>query len=902
VTAVRRWHLAAVVAVGALLRLLLLRGAAVWYDEATSGLTGLAVLRGELPVYFSGQPFMGTAGDAYLTAPVFALLGVSARTLELTSVLIGIAWLALVVRLAADAYGRRAALFTALVLALPPEYQLYWVHEGRPHYPLPMLLGALALHVALRLPVVAPRRAVLHGGLLGLVLGLAYWTNMLSVVFFPAAALLVLRRGLGPGLRPAAPAGVVGFLLGSLPHWLYAIPHGSAIPPAGGHVRLADLRVYAEAAVTLAWPRLMGVPAELLETRASLAVGAALLVVYALAAVAALRAVRRDRPPGGAATAALLVLTVTNVALAVGTQYGRFLLGDARYLMPLYTALPPLLGRWLAGLPSWRIAAAVVGALLVVNVTGGVGGQLDNLRPRGAPLAALTRRQLATVAALERQGLTRLYAPDFATRVYTFLSAERVIFANHYEEIVPRHARAVDGAERVAWWSEGRAPGFEANLAALGVQARWIPATSEGGVYTDFTLPPRGLRELDPARWSVTASDGGVTARWAADRDVGTMWTTARSKRGGEWLQVDLGAVEPVTLVRWLPGTYQEVPDGITLEVSTDGARWERVLHLPEYAGPLYWSAGRPMGRVRSARVELRIPPTPARHVRITQLGSSVNWHWTVRELFVYAAAPDAPPPPATIDGARLAGALRAAGVERLYADHGWSARVALAEPAIRVLPANLALDAYGFTGPAEAFWPVVRWTPGAGALVEAADAPSFAAVARATGLGFAETRVAGLVLFAWAPAPVRPGGALPGSAFTLTASRHAELAHLAVDGDRRTRWATGGPQAAGDWVRIDFPSPRAVRALALWTASATDSPRELALEGTEDGVTWRPLTATIQRTGPLRWSGIGLLRDGTERVRLDFAPARLASVRAVLTAGDPVFDWSIHELTVFAP
>ena len=41
--------------------------------------SGLSVLQGELPIYFFGQSFMG-ALDGYLAAPLFWLLGVSART------------------------------------------------------------------------------------------------------------------------------------------------------------------------------------------------------------------------------------------------------------------------------------------------------------------------------------------------------------------------------------------------------------------------------------------------------------------------------------------------------------------------------------------------------------------------------------------------------------------------------------------------------------------------------------------------------------------------------------------------------------------------------------------------------------------------------------------------------
>ena len=100
------WSLGAVLVVAVLVRLLLLWLPRLWYDEATSGLLGLAVLKGELPIYFFGQSFMG-ALDGYLAAPVLWSLGVSARSLELVPVLIALASVGLTVRLAHDGFGDR---------------------------------------------------------------------------------------------------------------------------------------------------------------------------------------------------------------------------------------------------------------------------------------------------------------------------------------------------------------------------------------------------------------------------------------------------------------------------------------------------------------------------------------------------------------------------------------------------------------------------------------------------------------------------------------------------------------------------------------------------------------------------------------------------------------------------
>jgi hypothetical protein len=321
---------------------------------------------------------------------------------------------------------------------------------------------------------------------------------------------------------------------------------------------------------------------------------------------------------------------------------------------------------------------------------------------------------------------------------------------------------------------------------------------------------------------------------------------------------------------------------------------------LPEYQGPLYWSAGHPVARVRSGRVELRVPPTPARYLRLTQTGQSAPWYWTVRELFVYAAEPAAIPTPPVADAAALARAIRAAGVTRLYADHGWASRVALAAPELWVPPANLPLDSYGFRGPESELLPEMRWSAGSGALIEAPDVAGFVRVARASGLDFRRVDLGGLTLLVHAPPPV-PGRPIPGSALRVSVSRDRRRAGLAVDGDPRSRWTTGRPQMPGDWLRVDLAGARVVQAVRLRSARRTDWPRGVRLEGSADGETWRPLTAEVRSESTVRWGGIALLRGDLRTLGLEFAPTPLTALRMTLTEGHPRYAWSVNELTVYA-
>jgi F5/8 type C domain-containing protein len=885
--------------VGALVRIALLRAPEIWYDEATTGLMALAVLRGDFPLYFVGQPFMG-ALDAYLAAPLFLLFGVSVRVLKLVPLGLTLVWTALTVRVAWQGFGPRAAAFTAGLLAIPPDYLLSWSLEARTHYQLSCVLGTLALLLAYQVLAAPRRHALLRLGVLGGVLGLAFWTNFLSLVFFPPMAILVLRRGPRP-LVPSLAVAAAGFTAGSLPHWLYGLRHGTALPPPGEWIGLARTVRNLGIMGRVPWPIFAGVPEPLRERGVGVLLAVALAIVYGLAFAMAGRAVRRSSPAARPLGLALATLVVVTVGLTVGTQYGARLDDDPRYLLPLYTALPPLLGAGLAHLGA--PGAILTTGVLVVQGLGAAAGTLHALAPAAVThLDAERQAERQTVATLERDGPARLYAHSPGVQVLAFLSRERVVFSDPAAESYPPYARAVDGADAVGWWLPLRPPGLGPSLEALGARFTVREIGGVGVAFVDFALPPERLRELDPGTLTATAHPSATRATSMLDREAETFWSTDHAMRGGEWFQVDLGRVEPVALIRWLPFMYQDMPVGLTVDASLDGATWRRLLALPEYHGPLYWSAGHPVGRVRGGRVELRVPPTPARYLRVTQTGTQAGaWHWTVRELFLYAAEPSATPVPASADGAALARAIRATGVTRLYADAGWGSRIALADPTVRVPTANLTLDAYDFRGPGPELLPAMDWRPGSGALVEAPEVDGFLRVARASGLGWSRLDLGGLTLFVYAAPAWALGTPMPASALRASAWPNSRRADRAVDGKPTSRWTTGRRQAPGDWLRVDFAGPRAVRAVHLSTGTPTDWPRGLQLEGSADGETWRTLPTETWSESAVHWGGLTLLRGDVRGLGLVFPPVTLRALRLSLTHGHPEHAWSVDELTVYA-
>src|SRR5262245_12803969 len=580
--------------------------AVFWFDEATMGLMGQDVLRGQFPFFFYGQAFMG-AVDGYFHAVPFALLGESVPTLRFWAVLVSLAHVAVAAVLARRVFGDGR--WAAAVALVPSTYLLKWAGDARLVYGLILVLTPLCLLLAMRAadsrrPPVARQRACV---VLALVGGLCWWINLLLAPVLLACALVLAwrrpRLGWWMLLVPLA------FVLGSAPVWLFAAVHGRLPTVSVALAEGSEIVGHGRDLVTTALPLMMGVPLASLDTRPIAVAAVAVVVLGLTVALGERRAAGVGRLLLGLViVAALGTVLVTERGKALGTD-------DPRYLLPIVALLPVLLGgalTWLArGRPFW---AGAVCAGLLLAYSAGVAKEHPALRSRHewqAARAALAR-PVAVADVLAARGFTAGYTPH--PDVITFLSRGRVTVSHFYLADDPLRAGLVDGATKVAYLTLADLDipaGFFESLAAAGIRYE-RELTLVGPLFTGFRLEPAAYREISPDGWSATASLRPELAGHAIDRDVATRWR-APGRPAGVSLQIDLGRVHPVGMVSWLPGSYQEIPVGFRIETSADGVKWTVAREVPVYYGPLYWAAGHPMGRVRWGRVEARFPPRPTR-------------------------------------------------------------------------------------------------------------------------------------------------------------------------------------------------------------------------------------------------------------------------------------------------
>jgi hypothetical protein len=603
----------------------------IQYERAPMGLEALAILRGETPVMNWSEPYHGTV-FSYLLAPFYALVGDPIHTYSWVSIVLNLFGTLAAYLFARRLWGDVAGLATLAYLALAPAYFPFYDVNS---YALFVTLGAVACLAALRHAIDQPP----HRGwiwLAGVMLGLAVWCHQLSVCFVAAVGVtLVAARG-RRFFRADAWRLALGMAAGAAPligwnadfHWIvlrnFLSSDYAARPVAAsiegfwesiGSLLAANTQFWTSPSSAFPW------------------LCAGQLLFVALLSFAFWQWLRADRPVR-VGCGMLLVLILTTAILYSKSRWG-VNAGFSRYLIPMCFALPILVGGAVASMARRSRLAAL--ALLAVLVLPGA-----NDRRHYSEWSKPSHGQGARlgVSLLERLGITRAYAHDRISLPLTLASRERIIVSDYYGIPYQPYLDAVDDASSAAIVAHKvlKIPSPEdvtRSLRVLGGRYR----RAEAGPYVvfyGFERPQRTGGWLSPTGWRLSASVEEAHVDAVVDRDPLTVWSTNRVGRAKDWLAVDLGGVHRVEEVHLLSGVrIHDVPGEAVVETSLDGLKWTERQRL--VALPWYWWNGHPK-HDDNGRASFYFEPVEARHVRVRLLQDSVDWNWSVAEIFVRAA------------------------------------------------------------------------------------------------------------------------------------------------------------------------------------------------------------------------------------------------------------------------
>jgi hypothetical protein len=410
-------------------------------DESVVGLMALHIQAGERPLFYWGQPYLGSL-ESYLAAALFAVVGPSNVALKCVPGLSFLAFVLLVYRGARRDFGPTVALLSALYLALPPSFLAIWSLKARGGYVELLTLGQALLVLAPWIARSQPGLA-LKVGLAGLLAGLLLWIHVLGLVYIlPTALYLLVRLNRRLWLRPLL-AGLAGTLLGFAPALMYNLQNGweTVTTLSGGSSSQETFQDNLAALARVGLPVLVGLG----QATSSPILFAAdwptrpgswpwvpplLLGLVALALLPSLPAVLASSRAEHAerwATAffGLSLLCLTPLVASLG-RFGE-LVAEPRYALPLYSTAPLFayaLVRLRRRLPA--LAAALGGLVLAANLYS-LATAVPRLNQPTTAGASTERTRAELLTFLEQRGLSEIYVDYWLAYPLAFESRESVI-------------------------------------------------------------------------------------------------------------------------------------------------------------------------------------------------------------------------------------------------------------------------------------------------------------------------------------------------------------------------------------------------------------------------------------------------------------------------------------------
>ncbi|OGW63155.1 MAG: hypothetical protein A2V83_05480 [Nitrospirae bacterium RBG_16_64_22] len=615
-------------------------------DEAVGGLMGMHILRGEFPVFYWGQSYMGSA-EAYLHAVSFEIAGAGPATLRIKPLVVGIAEILAVYGLARTTGDRRLALGAAAFFSLAPPFLLLHSISAKANHNETLLLGTLVFLGTIRL--LGEEHAVRRKSrslALGFLAGFAWWTHILVVYYLLPVVLVLAWLGWRKIRWREWAAGGAGFAVGGLPFWVYNAAHSWAsfalvrTEETTGFWRnlsflLGDRMSFVLSLNYLADAGWKGVSNGLVFVW---------LVLLAVVVVSGLWAfVARDARDSRNRLRVLCALFIVSMAAILATsRYGQPAMGT-RYILPIYSVLPLALilwipaveRRWRGFLPIW------VGVILVFHLV----LNLLAVRTHYAGEAGETSRRATdeAIAYMRSHGIKGAYADYWVSYHLTFHAGEEIVVSPIAEAgRYPPYAAYLESASNVAYvfrpGGKVREEDFHRGLESISVSFK-RKTMGDTAIVHDFRGPEWPLVPLgNPSGWKATASARRDQAGQAIDGDLRTRWGTGGPQAAGDWYQIDLGRERVLGGVKLEAGEFRrDFPRGYRVLLSSDGARWKEVFSLSAYPGHFGWKDGKPTYALDGGTFA-PFPPSEGRYVRVELTRPAGRYDWSIAEVTVFAA------------------------------------------------------------------------------------------------------------------------------------------------------------------------------------------------------------------------------------------------------------------------
>ncbi|MBU0677916.1 MAG: hypothetical protein KJ626_07335 [Verrucomicrobia bacterium] len=611
-------------------------------------------VKGRYPLLFMAQPYLFPL-EAYMYAPFIRFLPRNAIGPRTGAALLGLATvvfsLLILVR-----WGRLREVWPGVLLVLFPSAYFLSLQVGYalPSYPSFMCLSAMAVWAA-------QMHRERESGYLpwavaaGLISGVAFSGTLLAVPILAGVGVMVC---LGTNWRKAAfstPAFAVSALIGMSPYF-YAkkiypgafAAVSSLVPWNDAFGRLWDptMKFTLPSALGMqctVWPdslEMVGVVPQ-----AWLRVFAVLWIILTvlLTLVCVWRFIGRwAKNKWPSIETADLFAGLSWVCVLLFIVNRRSASHEFRYLLPLAWYLP--FGIAFLYAVSRRPVRVVLGWLAVLLAVLNIATAVAlNSRWKAEDFKVFTPVG-PPVEYMESRGITRCYASYFDAYNIDYVTDEKIICAQPYNERffgwpLP-YKDVVDASTNVAFVLgpsyRFRPEDLEYDLSAMHVTSR-IETCGEFKVYTDFAQEkPDRDRRLDAEDLNISVSDYPQDAALLKDGNYVSRWRSHRAQAGGMFIDIEFPQPVPVTRVAMFYNYYHhDRAVSLNILARKKGRRWQTVLSkVPESLDAFEFVNGHPVYGNQVQTIRFPAVTTDALRIEVAEVNEGRDW--TVGEIEIY--------------------------------------------------------------------------------------------------------------------------------------------------------------------------------------------------------------------------------------------------------------------------
>lgn len=590
------------------LLLLITNKAGIESDEAIIGLMAKHILGGEaFPVFYYGQSYMGSL-EAIFAALSFKILGISNLSLKLVPLSFSIILIGINYYFGFILKGNTCARIAAFFTAIAPSPLIVWSLKARGGFIETVVIGSLCLLFTVKFVLKNDRRFSPSSknsiAIIGFLSGLGWWTNNQIIFYFPSIAfglLIILSRFQLKQTISAVGVGLFYFALGSSPFWYHNLmikPRWSTFEVLFGKSAGDNKLEYFQGYLDTALPIILG--ARKFWAEQDIFDGATLLTyaLYILVFIIGIRPTKQARnyrilgeaQQSKTPTRMLVIFLITVPIIFSLSSFG-WLSQAPRYLLPLYSAIPLILGIYLtyglqANFFKRMVSTFVLFSICLLNLCSNyLGGIADEGQPMLYKGQRVSADQSTLYNWLKEHKYTHIYTNYWIGYRMAFETNEEItfsVFGNPRTTRIPKYqskgATTIDlfqnFADKVFVLAPSEANELLAWIQNTGYCARIQPVGNyliidkikekypEG---TKITLKPEQFRSFIPPDNSKVATSA-VNFKGLIDGDLESRWGSGTAQTLGMAIELDFKEPQIINrIVLRLGKFYHDAPRSLNI-------------------------------------------------------------------------------------------------------------------------------------------------------------------------------------------------------------------------------------------------------------------------------------------------------------------------------------------------